>query len=140
METTYKEIESLTISSDIQNLHQVESLIESVCKEKNVQEEFYGNILIAVTEAVNNAIQHGNKNNLSKHVFVSASIGKNSLQFVVKDEGNGFDYNSLPDPTLPENIDKESGRGIFLMNALSDQVIIENNGTKVILIFDVSND
>lgn len=59
-----------------------------------------------------------------------------SFCFSVEDEGKGFDYNHLPDPTAPENIEKENGRGIFLMKQLADEVEFENNGTKVFIYFN----
>jgi serine/threonine-protein kinase RsbW len=70
-------------------------------------------------------------------VLVELAIGDGSEQFCfkVKDCGNGFDYENLPDPTAPENLLKENGRGIFLMKNLADEVLFENNGNTVHLIF-----
>jgi len=127
--------ESLKISSDPQNLRLVEKLIDDVCQIYNVNEDSYGNILIAVTEAVNNAIQHGNKNNPDKYVKIGFDKGTQMLTFNVSDEGSGFNYNSLPDPTDPANIDKPHGRGIFLMRNLADTVEFLNNGKTVMLSF-----
>lgn len=135
MRTTYKEIESISFSSDIKNLRIAEALIDDVCRDCDIQEDYYGNILIAVTEAVNNAIQHGNKEDATKNVDVSVLSKNNELKFVVIDSGEGFAFNNLPDPTAPENIEKESGRGIFLMKSLADDVVFENNGSKVVLTF-----
>ena len=59
------------------------------------------------------------------------------VSFTVKDEGSGFNYDSLPDPTNPENIEKPNGRGVFLMRNLADKVSFEDNGSKVILDFKV---
>ena len=87
-----------------------------------MNEDAYGNVLIAVTEAVNNAIQHGNKENETLSINVSVSDNEKNVCFSVKDEGQGFDFDNLPDPTAPENILKENGRGIFLMRNLADKV------------------
>ena len=87
-------------------------------------EELYGNILIALSEAVNNAIIHGNKNIVDKEALVVASFADGLLTFTVSDQGDGFNFLDLPDPTLPENIEKPQGRG-FLMNHLSDGVVFE---------------
>ncbi|MCA0430273.1 MAG: ATP-binding protein [Bacteroidetes bacterium] len=127
--------EHIKISSNNENLRLVEKLIDDVCQIYNVNEDSYGNILIAVTEAVNNAIQHGNKNNPDKYVKIGFDKGTQMLTFNVSDEGSGFNYNSLPDPTDPANIDKPHGRGIFLMRNLADTVEFLNNGKTVMLSF-----
>jgi serine/threonine-protein kinase RsbW len=128
----------LKIASKSENLALVEKLIDEVCETHNIGEDNYGNILIALTEAVNNAILHGNKGNPEKNVDISFDSGDNWIQFVVKDEGPGFDFNQLPDPTAPENIEKPSGRGIFLMRNLADKVEFSDEGRTVSLNFDLS--
>ncbi|MDX1650883.1 MAG: ATP-binding protein [Brumimicrobium sp.] len=138
METGYKEFQSLSFASTIDNLSIAESLIDEVCREYSVQEDHYGNVLIAVTEAVNNAIKHGNKNNMDKRVRLSVEGVNGELKFIISDQGNGFDYDNLPDPTAPENIERESGRGIFLMRSLADDVEFRNNGSEVVLTFSQS--
>ena len=135
MKTQYKEFQSLSFTSSIDNLNLAEGLIDEVCGKCNIHEDHYGNILIAVTEAVNNAIKHGNKNSTDKKVTISVNESMNDIQIKVIDEGDGFDYTNLPDPTAPENIEKESGRGIFLMKSLADEVTFENDGSQVILSF-----
>lgn len=128
--------ESLKINSRADNLRLVERLVDDVCQIYNVNEDSYGNILIAVTEAVNNAINHGNKNDPDKFVHIGFESANKQLIFSVKDEGIGFDYMSLPDPTDPANLDKISGRGVFLMKHLADKVEFMNNGKEVFLAFN----
>jgi serine/threonine-protein kinase RsbW len=128
--------ENLKISSDTQNIRLVERVIDDVCEQYKVHEDRYGNILIAVTEAVNNAITHGNHNNPDKSVTIAYSIDPNSITFSISDEGSGFDYKNLPDPTAPENLDKVNGRGIFLMKNLSDNIQFDENGKQVQLKFN----
>ncbi|MEX2483666.1 MAG: ATP-binding protein [Brumimicrobium sp.] len=135
METEYKEFQSVSFASSIDNLSLAETLVDEVCKKCSVHEDNYGNILIAVTEAVNNAIKHGNKNDLNKEVSISVVETDSDIKFRILDQGLGFDFTNLPDPTSPENIEKESGRGIFLMKSLADNVEFENNGSQVILTF-----
>lgn len=127
--------EHIKISSTNSNIRLVEKLIDDVCQIYKVNEDAYGNILIAVTEAVNNAIQHGNQNNPEKFVKIGFDNVNQYLRFNVSDEGNGFNYNALPDPTDPTNIDKPNGRGIFLMKNLADSVEFLNNGKTVMLSF-----
>lgn len=127
-------IEELSIPSSFDFMPRVESLIDTVCFRMGVGESF-GNVLIAVTEAVNNAIMHGNKNNGNAQVFIKSAEGDQSFCFSIEDEGIGFDFTTLPDPTAPENIEKENGRGIFLMKNLADEVEFENNGRRVTIYF-----
>lgn len=135
MEASYKEIESVSFTSDVKNISIAETLVDTICRDNSVHEDHYGNILIAVTEAVNNAIQHGNHEDSNKEVVVSVKQSLHELCFTIKDKGEGFAFDNLPDPTAPENIEKESGRGIFLMKSLADKVSFEDNGSKVTLTF-----
>ncbi|MCX2744800.1 ATP-binding protein [Mangrovivirga sp. M17] len=118
-----------------ENIRIVESFIDNAKEKYQLTDEVYGNIMVAVTESVNNAIQHGNKNVMDKSVYLSLIFTEGSIQFEIEDEGDGFDYETLPDPTAPENIDKPGGRGIFLMKHLSDEVAFEDEGKRVILTF-----
>ncbi|HIP36784.1 MAG TPA: ATP-binding protein [Crocinitomix sp.] len=129
----------LVINSDIQKTSEVEKLIDKVCEDLHINEEIYGNILIAVTEAVNNAILHGNKEQINKKVTITVTQENNQthIVFTVEDEGEGFDFTKLPDPTAIENLEKPDGRGIFLMKNLSDKVEFFNNGSKVSITFVV---
>jgi serine/threonine-protein kinase RsbW len=102
-----------------------------------IDPELYPNILISLTEAVNNAIQHGNQNDVSKVVSVSCDKVQTVLYCEISDEGPGFDPNALPDPTAPENLEKPGGRGVFLMRQLSDRVFYKNNGSTVTLEFNL---
>ena len=126
---------SIQIPSILENIRMIESFIDNAKEKFHLDEDLYGNIMIAVTEAVNNAIKHGNANNSSKNVFLSLTLNDNLLKFVIKDEGSGFDHGNLPDPTAPENLEKPGGRGIFLMKHLSDEVEFIENGKTVELSF-----
>lgn len=128
--------DSLKINSKADNLRLVERLIDDVCQVYNVDENSYGNILIAVTEAVNNAICHGNQNNPEKFVQIGFQTADKQLIFSIRDEGPGFDHASLPDPTDPANLDKISGRGVFLMKNLADKIEFNHDGKEVSLWFN----
>lgn len=130
--------ETLDITSTSDNIRLVERLVEDVCDVFNVNEDNYGNILIAVTEAVNNAIYHGNQGNPDKRIKIGFESGEKNIKFSVCDEGKGFDFNNLPDPTDPLNIDKLNGRGVFLMKNLADKVEFNNNGQEVMLTFNLN--
>ena len=128
----------IEIPSISENIRIIESFIDNAKERFNLNDDIYGNIMIAVTESVNNAIMHGNKNDRTKNVTLSLSLNENIINFQIRDEGLGFDYQNLPDPTSPENLDKPSGRGVFLMKHLSDEVNFSNNGSLVELSFYMS--
>ena len=94
--------------------------------------------MVAVTESVTNAISHGNNKEKDKSVSLSLNFDNESLKFIISDQGPGFDYNNLPDPTAPENLDKLNGRGIFLMKNLCDEVSFNDSGNSVELTFYLS--
>ncbi|MDZ4751988.1 MAG: ATP-binding protein [Flavobacteriales bacterium] len=128
----------IEFESVIDNINTVEKLVDDVCERFHVKEDFYGEILISMTEAVNNAIVHGNKLEPSRKVKVTFEvIEEKVLRFTVEDEGPGFDYEHLPDPTAPENIEKPHGRGVFLMRQLSDRCEFVDEGRVVVLDFAV---
>ncbi len=126
---------SIEIPSLSENIRMIESFIDNAREKYHLDDDIYGNIMIAVTEAVNNAIRHGNKSNSSKNVSLTLSLAEGLIKFKIEDEGNGFDYDSLPDPTAPENIEKPGGRGIFLMKHLADEVAFNERGKVVELSF-----
>lgn len=135
MKEGYKVIEQLSVPSDFEHLNRIESLIDRTCAEAGIDEDSYGNVLIAVTEAFNNAVVHGNGNDVSKLVNVEVGHSSADLCFVVSDQGPGFDHENVADPTAPENIEKENGRGIYLMRHLADEVGFDQFGKEVCLVF-----
>ncbi len=125
----------IQIPSLTENIRMIESFIDNAKERFKLEDDIYGNIMIAVTEAVNNAIRHGNCNDKSKNVALSLSLEENQIRFTVSDEGKGFDFHNLPDPTAPENLEKPGGRGIFLMKHLCDEVSFREDGKVVELNF-----
>jgi serine/threonine-protein kinase RsbW len=129
----------LKIPSLVENVRIVESFIEDAKEKYQFDDDIFGNIMIAVTESVNNAIIHGNKCDKNKDVFVVMNLLPKALRFTIKDQGPGFDIESLPDPTAPENLLKPGGRGIFLIKHLADEVEFSENGRCVSMTFHISN-
>ncbi len=123
------------IPSIKENVSMVESFIENMGKKIEIEEAVYGNVLVSVTEAVNNAIVHGNKEDKTKKVKLELKKNKKSVRFVVEDEGFGFDHKNIPDPTNPTNIDKIKGRGVFLIKSLSDKAKFKDGGRTVDMLF-----
>ena len=129
---------SIQIPSMPENIRIVESFIDNAKEKFHITDDLYGNIMVAVTESVNNAIKHGNSSDKNKLVNISLFIEPKLLKFVVEDQGAGFDPESLPDPTLPENISKPDGRGIFLMRNLCDDLVFSNDGRVVEMKFNMN--
>ena len=108
----------IQIPSLTENIRIIESFIDNAKEKFSLDDDIYGNIMIAVTESVNNAIKHGNNNDNSKNVSLSLSLNENIIKFIIE-----------------ENLDKPGGRGIFLMKHLSDEVNFKDNGRVVELTF-----
>jgi serine/threonine-protein kinase RsbW len=127
----------LNFPSDIGNLRLVEKAIDELSIELDLSDEVYGNVLVATMEATNNAIIHGNKSDPDKEVKIEINLLEKELKVLIEDQGNGFDHMNIPDPTAPENIEKINGRGIFLMERLSDEILYLEEGRIVELKFKI---
>ncbi len=132
-----EKLEMLTLASDPKNVARVEPFVENLVSKYCISPDVYGNILISLTEAVTNAIVHGNDGDTSKSVLIRLKKKKNTLLFLISDEGGGFNPDALPDPTAPENLLTVGGRGVFLMRQLSDDVTFYDNGSTVEMQFKI---
>ena len=128
---------SILIESKIENINKIEKIIDEVSEEAKINSEVYGKILIATVEAVNNSIVHGNKEDESKKVKVDFEVGENYISIFIEDEGPGFNFYNVPDPTTPENIENIHGRGVYLMKHLADDVIFHGAGNRVEIRFNL---
>ncbi len=128
----------LKLASCSESICELEHFVQKLSERYNICPDRYPDILISLTEAVNNAIIHGNGECRTKNVLVEHRYQKHrGLTFEVSDEGSGFDYTSIPDPTKVENLERDGGRGVFLMRQLSDRIKFANNGRTVIINFNV---
>lgn len=123
----------LTIPSSRKNIHLVEEFFRSANKAFNLPEEKLHALLVSVTEAVNNGIIHGNKNDESKYVTLTTSMKGKMLTVKVKDEGKGFKPESIGNPLQEENLLNTGGRGVFLMKAFMHSVTYNKHGNEVTL-------
>jgi serine/threonine-protein kinase RsbW len=128
-------IKDLNFPSDIGNLRIVEKAIDELSLELDLSDEVYGNVLVATMEATNNAIIHGNRSDPDKKVRIEIKMINKELMVHIEDQGKGFDHMNIPDPTAPENLEKINGRGIFLMERLSDEILYIEDGRIVELKF-----
>lgn len=124
------------INASLENLSIVEELLGSMYEEQQIPEEVFGNVMVACTEAMLNAVNHGSKGDAHKQVTCVIERTDNYLEVMFKDVGEGFDVEALPDPTDPANLEKGNGRGIFIMKNLSDEISFEDGGSRVTMRFD----
>lgn len=130
----------IKINSSVNRFCEIEDFLNSIHSQFGLSRKLYCRIYIAIFEAINNAIQHGNRNDITKFVQIFFYDECNSYVFLVEDEGDGFDFNSVSDPTLFDNLRRESGRGIFFMMKYADEISFLNNGSCVKLIFYKTSD
>lgn len=129
--------EGIELSSRPENLSEIEKFVDEFLQNISINEELYGKIYLAVVEAANNAIFHGNKQDPQKLVKVNFELQNKQLTVDVIDMGDGFDYENLPDPTLPENIEKPNGRGVFIISNLSDKLEFNEVGNEMRITFNI---
>lgn len=127
----------LSLPSNPEHIHKLEPFLEDVTSPYSLDQGSYGKILISLTEAVNNAILHGNKCQEYKDVSIKCHQNGKTIKFWVSDEGKGFNPKHIPNPVGVQRIDIEGGRGVFLMKELSDDLRFKNNGSTVELCFNV---
>ncbi|MEY4133844.1 MAG: ATP-binding protein [Saprospiraceae bacterium] len=125
----------LKLPSNLNSICEVQPFVDYLARKYPISRDLYPNILISVTEAVTNAIRHGNQCDESKKVEIRTRRISNCIAIRVSDQGCGFDPNDIPDPTCPENLCKCGGRGVFIMQQLSDRIQFCNNGRTVELRF-----
>ncbi len=125
----------IEIESDPNNLITVEEFVNYFAKDLGLDNERFAALLLAVTEATTNAIIHANKCDVNKLVSVDVEVDKTKIIIKITDEGEGFDPSIVPDPTQPENLLKDSGRGVYLMRVYMDELKynITPTGTETIL-------
>lgn len=127
----------LKLSSNVRSVSKVEPFVEKLFSRYNLDPTRKCDILVSLTEAVTNAIVHGNCQSENKLVRVRSRKEKDCISLQVSDEGQGFDLNKIPDPTTPERILECGGRGVFLMKQLSDNLCFYNNGSTVEMRFKI---
>lgn len=130
------ELYSLQLPSNSESVAVLENFIDDLVQKLGIGEDVYANLMTCLNEALTNAIYHGNKQDANKKVYVNLDVVLNKrLVFTITDEGEGFDFNNIPDPTDIENLEKLTGRGVFIMKRLADQCIFNTRGNEVELHF-----
>lgn len=131
---------SFVLESQPFEIDNLSGYLKIAFQDLNFSDDYYNQWLLILTEAVNNAIIHGNKRNTIKKVYLDFLIDGTELKVVITDEGDGFDEVKVPDPTLPENIFRDHGRGLFIMRHFTSQMYYEKNqrGNSLVLISSIN--
>nr|MBS0038595.1 ATP-binding protein [Saprospiraceae bacterium] len=125
------------LESKPESVCELEAFVRSIADKYHLDDNLYADILITLTEAVNNAILHGNKKDCQKKVNIHLKQNTDRLHIYVEDQGNGFDPKNIKNPTDPENIHNCGGRGVFLINQICHSVHYHRNGSVVQLCFRI---
>ncbi len=128
----------LKLPSSPNSINEIEAYLKRIFSEYAIEDNKYPDVLITITEAVNNAIIHGNENDISKFVDVNCKKSSDGITFHISDQGKGFNPKKVPNPTSPDRLECCGGRGVYIIKELSDNVQYLNNGRTVEIYFDIS--
>lgn len=131
------ELYTLQLPSKPESITLLENLIEQIADKHQVSEDTFANMMTCLNEIAINAIVHGNKLDENKKVIVNAEVDSKRVIWTITDEGEGFDYDHLPDPTAEENLENLTGRGVFIVKQLADQCVFNTKGNEVELHFKI---
>lgn len=125
------------LPSNLAQINELDAITRNIIDDYGLAEELYPNILISLTEAVSNAIIHGNELIENRDVSISVNKEDEGISIRVSDEGTGFDVKSIPDPTTPTNVVKQGGRGIFIIRDLVERVTFLDSGSTIDMFFKI---
>jgi serine/threonine-protein kinase RsbW len=131
----------MSLSSRFENIEMAQHLCGKLLEGWDLNEETTHWILMALREALANAIKHGNGQDLAKRVHLEMDVKDHTLRIRIRDEGTGFDPGEVVDPLAPENRFKTSGRGIFYMKTFMDEVRFsraDGGGMEIVLTKDLT--
>jgi serine/threonine-protein kinase RsbW len=126
-----------SLPSDLDSLMQVDAIIEQLNSEYQINDDINGRLMMALHEAITNAIIHGNKLDPKKTVEISAHSENGILNIKVTDQGKGFNPDALPDPLDESNLLKSGGRGVFLIRQFADIVTFNETGTEITISYNL---
>ena len=126
---------TLQLPSRPESITLLENLIEEIADKFSISDDTFANMMTCLNEVTTNAIIHGNKSDPEKIVIINAEVDAKKAVWTVTDEGDGFDYVLLADPTAPENLENLTGRGVFIVKQLADQCVFNAKGNEVELLF-----
>jgi serine/threonine-protein kinase RsbW len=123
-----------TLESTLESVDKAEAMVMAEAAKAGIDEDEQAHVGMAIRECMVNAVVHGNRYNKNKKVHLEIERTSEALTIIIGDEGQGFDMSSLPDPLAPENLLRQSGRGLLLIRAFMDEVDLHprpGGGTEV---------
>lgn len=128
---------TLVLDSTFEEMDRLEPFVKDLQAWIHFTDDDFGRIMLTLSEAVNNAITHGNKENPEKKVSIKTRYDRNNavLSISVEDEGEGFDPEAIPDPLKEENLLNEGGRGVYLIEQYADDLKFTHEGTKTTMTY-----
>jgi serine/threonine-protein kinase RsbW len=133
-----KKRKEISINSTEEEMYLVEQFVEQISDEYLLGDDYFGNLMVAVTEAVRNAVIHGNGGDPKKKVHIQLESGKNGLWITVMDEGAGFDFEHYLAMDYISSPDMAARRGLFLIRSLADDVRFQEKGRIIRLLFRIN--
>lgn len=128
----------MILQSSLKEMDKLDPFVNELQEWASLDQQQRDRIMLPLSEAINNAILHGNQLQEHKPVTVVAELKNKRLTISVEDEGAGFDPDDVPDPLKKENLLKEGGRGIYLIREYSDDIYFQKRGSKITMIFNLS--
>ena len=125
---------AVSIPSDTSQGREIQEKIIALLEDRSFSERDLFGVRLALEEAIVNAIKHGNGMDASKQVHIDCTFQEDRVKIVIRDEGPGFDVQSVPDPTADENLDKPGGRGIMLMRSFMNRIEYNDSGNRIVLV------
>lgn len=134
------ENKKLVLNSTFDEMNQLEPFVKELQEWAGFTEDDFARIMLTLSEAVNNAITHGNRENPDKQVVINTNYDKDSstITISVEDEGEGFNPDKIPDPLKKENLLNEGGRGVYLIEQYADEIEFTKNGTQIVITFHLA--
>lgn len=128
------------IASNPDLLPELEEFIIKLAKKSNLCNDKLNSLVLSFSEAASNSMVHGNKLDKNKKIKITVRVSEEKMTVIIKDEGKGFNINTVPDPTKPENILKDSGRGIHIMRSFLNDLRYNFTPTGTETILEISLD
>jgi serine/threonine-protein kinase RsbW len=128
--------QELILKSSLDSLADLEQFVDNITEQAGLDEDTASRFQLVMSEACTNAIMHGNKMDETKNVFIESLISDRKIIVTVKDQGKGFNPDSVPDPLATDNLLKTSGRGVYLIRQYADDVKYSSRGN--VLTFSIN--
>ena len=129
MQGATNEVIEYILDSDLREVDKIIKILEDVGAKCNLSDDDLGSCVISVSEAITNAIRHGNKESSDKKVHFKIIISIDDVEFIITDQGEGFLEHTVPNPLEEDNLLRDSGRGVLIIKTMMDDVIITPSST-----------